>query len=116
MANKFIETLSSSDSNLYINSTSYTPFYSADDKNLHDGAVRTNRGGFEYYNARDRCWFPLPGSHANIELSPHVENVLQWAFKKMDEEKKLNALAEKYPAFKQAKENYETIKILVSNE
>jgi hypothetical protein len=116
MANKFIESINSSDSSLYIRNTDYTPFYNPDDINLHDGAIRTNRGGFEYYNARDRCWFPLPGSNANIELSPHVESVLQWAFKKMQEETKLNELAKKYPAFKQAKENYETIKVLVSNE
>lgn len=116
MANKFVETITSLDNNLFISSSSYTPSYYPDDNNLHDGSVRTNRGGLEYYDSKSRCWFPLPGADVKVELGPQIEMVLQWAYKKMDEEEKLKQLAEKYPALKQAKENYDIVKALVQNE
>ena len=116
MANKFVETITSTDHNLFVVTHTHTPFYNPDDKNLHDGSVRTCRGGLEYYDASHSCWLPLPGSNVNVELSPHVESVLQWAFKKMEEEEKLKQLAEKYPALKAAKENYDIVKALIENE
>lgn len=116
MPNKFIETITSVDSNLFITSNQYTPLYCPDDNNLNDGSVRTCNGGFEYYNANSSCWFPLSGANVNIELGPHVETVMRWAFKKMAEEEKLSELAKKYPALKQAKDNYEIVKALVQHE
>lgn len=115
MPNTFIETVESGDANIYVRKTAYTPYYAPDDKNLHDGSIRTNRGGLEYYDASNSCWLPLPGADVKVELGPHIEMVLQWAYKKMDEEEKLKQLAEKYPALKQAKENYEIVKAMVYN-
>lgn len=114
MSNKFIETVNSYD--LQISVSSYTPQYGPDDKNLHDGSVRTCRGGLEYYNAGSNCWFPMPGANVNINLGPRVEMVLEWAYKKMAEEDQIESLIKKYPALKIAKENYEIVKALVQNE
>ncbi len=115
MANKFIETVNSSDASILVTAHTYTPFYTPDDKNLHDGAVRTARGGLEYYDSRNGCWLPLPGADVKVEIAPHVQVVLDWAYGKMQEDFKLQELAEKYPAFKQAKENYEIVKAMVYN-
>lgn len=116
MANTFIETITSMDGNISVIATSHTPHYYPDDKNLHDGSVRTKQGGLEYYDVNFGCWLPLPGADVKVELSPQIEYVLKWAFKKMAEEEKLNELAKQYPAFKQAKDNYDLIKAMVDNE
>lgn len=116
MPNTFVETVDSGDASIYVRKTAYTPYYVPDDKNLHDGSIRTNRGGLEYYDAGNNSWLPLPGSDVKVEIAPHVQVVLDWAWAKMQEEHKLEDLAAKYPAFKQAKENYEIVKALVQNE
>lgn len=116
MTNRFVENIRSSDQTIYCVDVSHTPHYTPDDNNLHDGSVRTRSGGLEYYDAKFKCWLPLPGSEVRVELAPHVTHVLGWAYRKMEEEAKLDALAKKYPAFKQAKDNYEVIKALVTNE
>jgi hypothetical protein len=116
MANRFVETITSGDSSIYATTTSHTPYYTPDDKNLHDGAVRTTRGGFEYYDVNRQCWFPLPGADINLTVGPQFQIVLDWAMRKMNEEEKIKKLAEKYPALKQAKENYDLIKAMVENE
>lgn len=116
MANKFIENIISLDASIFVITNSHTPYYNPDDKNLHDGSVRTRGGGLEYYDAKYNSWLPLPGCEARIEISHHVQTILEWAYTKMQEEDKLNALVEKYPTLKQAKENYDIVKALVQNE
>jgi hypothetical protein len=58
----------------------------------------------------------LPGSEVRIEISPHVQIVLDWAYAKMQDDHKLDAMVAKYPALKQAKENYDIIKAMVQDE
>jgi hypothetical protein len=113
MPNKFVETITSSDASIYSITNSYTPYYTANEAIPHDGFVRTNNGGLEYYDGSDHCWLPLPGSDVRIEIAPHVQVVLDWAYAKMQEECEIDTLAATYPAFKAAKENYELIKALV---
>jgi hypothetical protein len=116
MANKFVETVNSSDASIYVTHQGYTPYYNPDDKNLHDGAVRTKNGGLEYYDTKYNNWMPLPSTDVKIEIAPHVQVVLDWAHLKMKEELELEQLVAKYPALKQAKENFEIVKALVRNE
>lgn len=115
MANKFVETVNSSDSSIYVTYQGHTPYYNPDDLNLHDGAVRTRQGGLEYYDAKYKSWLPLPGTDVRIEIAPHVQVVLDWAHLKMKEEFELAELITKYPSLKQAKENYDIVKALVQN-
>lgn len=112
----YISNLVSYNRELIVNTHSATPYYNPDNTNFYDGAVRTCKGELEYYDAKAKCWYPLPGLVANIDLHTNMNVVLNWAMKKMDEEEKLKKLAEKYPALKQAKENYEIVKALVQNE
>lgn len=112
----YISNLTSYNRELIVNTHSATPYYNPDDTNLNDGAVRTCRGELEYYDAKAKCWYPLPGLVANIDLHTNTNVVLNWAMKKMAEEEKINKLIAKYPALKTAKENYDLIKALVENE
>jgi hypothetical protein len=48
----------------------------------------------------------------NIELG----TVVEWAKQKMEQELREQALAEQFPAFARAKENYDIIRRLVENE
>lgn len=116
MVNKFVENVTCRDMGIYGTITDHTPYYIPDDKRFMDGVVRTSRGGLEYYDAEVGDWFPLPGSEVNLEIAPHIKVVLDWAYYKMEEERKLGALVAKYPALKQAKENYDIIKAMVQNE
>lgn len=116
MANRFVENVCSSDQTIYCVNSNHTPLYTPDDNNLHDGSVRTNAGGLEYYDAKFKCWLPLPGNEVRVELAPHVTHVLDWVFSKMEEEIKLDVAAAKYPAFAKARENFELMKAMVRNE
>lgn len=115
MANKFLENVNSGDASLMVTQTGYTPYYRPDDTNLHDGSVRTNQGGLEYYDAKYNSWMPLPGMDVNITIGPHAQVVIDWAEAKMMEEMREKELLSKYPTLKQAKENYELIKAMVQN-
>lgn len=50
-----------------------------------------------------------------IELTPEAQNILDWAKQKMEEEKKLDGLCEKYPGLRNARDNFETFKRLVES-
>lgn len=112
---KFIENIVG-DRNINVDTMSYLQYYNANNNMQNDGCIRLNNGSLEYYNAATGLWNNLPGSNIRISFSPHIQNVLDWAEQKMYEEQNLKRLTEKYPALKQAKDNYELIKVLVSNE
>lgn len=117
MVNKFVENITSPDQSIYSVVSDYTPYYTADDnKHRLDGVVRTNHGGLEYYDADCGAWFTLPGQETTVEISPHYQTVLNWAMDKMLKEQQEQELMEKYPALKNAKQNYETVKAMVEND
>lgn len=116
MANKFVENVVSSDQSIYAKISDHTPYYLPNNTRPMDGALRTNCGGIEYYDAGVGDWFPLPGCEVRLDVAPHYVTVLNWAMRKMEEERKLDELAERFPAFKTAKENYELMKAMVRNE
>jgi hypothetical protein len=49
-------------------------------------------------------------------MSLHGSDIMQWAARKMEEEKRILALAEQYPAVKDAKEQLDIIMALVKQE
>lgn len=116
MPNKHIENIECNDGSIYGIVTDHTPYYIANDNLPMSGAVRTNCGGMEYYDADAQCWLPLPGSEVKLEISSHYQSVLNWAMDKMQKEKQELQQMEKYPALKTAKQNYETVKALIENE
>lgn len=113
---KFIENITTSANCLSATTDSYTPHYHAENFKPLDGFVRTNRGQLEYYDSNQDVWYPLPGSSVKIEMHSIHQTVLDWAMEKMFKEQEELKLAEKYPAFKAAKQNYEIVKAMVENE
>lgn len=75
------------------------------------GEVRAINGQLQVYNGSHFISIHTTAWVDNIELGV----VIEWAKQKMEQELREQALAEQYPAFKQAKENYEIIKALVQN-
>lgn len=61
-------------------------------------------------------WIELNTSHASVGLTPDAENAIDWARKKMDEERRIDELCEKFPGLKKAKDNYEVVLNLVKDE
>jgi hypothetical protein len=115
MPNHFVENVNCSDFSIYGTTTNHTPYYVPDNSVPMDGAVRTNKGGLEYYDSSIKDWLPLPGTEVRLELGPIARTVLDWAHEKMIEEQKLEELVKKYPSLKAAKENYEIVKAMVEH-
>jgi len=88
------------------------PFTSNGTERAVIGEVRAINGQLQVYNGSQFIPIHTSAFVDNIELG----HVLEWAKQKMDQELREAMLAEKYPAFARAKENYDIIKRLVENE
>lgn len=82
-------------------------------KNPHDGQIIYNFELQEVQIYVDDHWINIQG-HAMIGIHEQTEKVLQWAKQKMEEEKALLELCEKYPALAEAREQFEAMKVLVN--
>ena len=96
--------------------TNYGTHYYPNDSMPNDGALRTYAGNIQYYNALTHCWALLEGDQATVEISMEVQMIMDWARDKMAEDMRIKDLAEKYPALKKAKENFDVVKALVEND
>jgi hypothetical protein len=83
------------------------------------GQVRYNPSGMRMEVYDGNTWSYL-GGDVNIDLSPNVKEVIDWAGRKMDEEQRWREMAEKNPAildaytkFKQAEEQLKIVEALV---
>lgn len=61
-------------------------------------------------------WLTIPSGYASVEMSPEAESLLNWAQRKRDEEERLEAMMEKYPTLKKAKENFDIVLNLVKDD
>ena len=59
-------------------------------------------------------WEEVRGNNVFINCSPQLKAVVDWAQRKMNEEARENELHQKFPALKQAKENYDLIRKMVA--
>lgn len=77
-----------------------------------EGEVRAINGQLKVFNG---CMWEQVHTIAfvdNVELG----TVVEWAKQKMAQELREQQLAEQFPAFARAKENYDMIRMLVENE
>lgn len=82
---------------------------------LYPGAVKLKDGLWEVWTGFDWQFMELEDKKSyDIMTSPRLLDVVLWAEEKMIEEQKLDKLCEEYPALKDAKEHFDTIKSLVS--
>lgn len=80
--------------------------------------------GMLRYNPNMNCmevndgnsWIRLDTSYASIEMTPEAESLLDWARTKRAEEAKLQAMLEKYPALKKAKDNFDLLLNVVKDD
>lgn len=77
-----------------------------------EGEVRAINGELRVYNGS--MWQTITAT--TLMNDPGLEELVEWARKKMAQELEDQQLAEQFPAFAKAKENYEMIRRLVENE
>ena len=80
------------------------------------GMVRFNNSSQSLEAFDGNIWMTIANNYASVEMSAYGNTIMQWAAKKMEEEKKILALAEQYPAVKDAKEKLDLIMALVQQE
>lgn len=62
-------------------------------------------------------WIPVSSGDVTVELTPDVQEVLNWAKNKMQDEKQIKELAEKHPSVASAVNQLDTIvKLLQDGE
>ena len=77
-----------------------------------EGEVRAINGQLKVYNGS--MWQTITAT--TLMDDAQINELVEWASKKMAQELEDRQLAEKCPAFAKAKENYEMIRRLVENE
>ena len=80
------------------------------------GHVRWNGNNREFEVADPNGSWHRIDPTVELDSPPNVAEVIEWARKKMEFEKKLEKLANQYPAVKDAKEKLEIIMKLVEQE
>lgn len=76
------------------------------------GTVRYNNGNMlEVWDGS--TWRQINQGYTNISLEPDMYEALEWARKKMQEERELEELAKEYPILEDAMRDLEVIKVLV---
>ena len=61
-------------------------------------------------------WKTLSAGQVSVGLTGEAESLLDWARQKRDEEQQMQAMMDKYPALKKARDNYDLIWNLVKDE
>jgi len=72
------------------------PYVTQNTQNPMQGMIRINGNIMETFDGTR--WISMNTSYATVMLKPEYAVVLDWAAKKMQEEKEMQALAEKHPA------------------
>jgi hypothetical protein len=90
------------------------PYVPMNNNNPIQGMIRINGQDAQVFDGSG--WVTLGASFANVELTPEVQSVIDWARKKKAEEQQLDELCKKYPGLGKARSNFETFKRLVEAE
>lgn len=78
------------------------------------GMVRYHNNELEVYDGI--AWLRLSGSVTSVGLSGEAEAAIAWASQQRQEQARLEQLMEKHPGLKAAYEQFELMKILVTEE
>ena len=84
------------------------PYISPNTENPMQGMIRVWGTDLQVFTGTG--WMTIPSSYATATLDEYSLSVIDWARKKMLEEKVLEALSDDNPAVKLAKENINRIK------
>jgi len=72
------------------------PYVTQNTNNPIQGMIRINGNVMETFDGSR--WMPMNTSYATVMLKPEYAIVLEWAAKKMQQEKEIQALAAQHPA------------------
>ena len=90
------------------------PYIPPNPSNPVQGMLRVSNTELEVFNGSS--WQMIPSSYASISLDPDVQQLIEWARKKRNEELTLNKMAQEHPTIKdlvgQIKEKQEQIKMI----
>jgi len=100
-----IKSISTSSPHMYGTGGGNFPYISYNPANPAQGAVRINGSDMEVFDGSS--WQKIYMNNADIGLSSSANSAIDWAIKKMEEEKEWAQLAEKNQAVKIALENLE---------
>jgi hypothetical protein len=81
------------------------------------GQVRWNGSSkqFEVCDNQNGMWYKIDNS-VELRNDPQLAETIEWAKKKMEEEKKLDKLMSEYPSLKAAKEHLDIVYKLVQQD
>jgi hypothetical protein len=77
------------------------------------GTLRSSNGYLEVYNGQS--WVGI-GSSGTITFTKETQSAIDWAIQAKQKEDALLTLVDKYPALKNAKEQFDTIRVLCECE
>ena len=106
-----LTTFGSKEVSVWVN-TIANSYYSTDisyDQNEKVGAVRWDPYQSAFLHYSGSYWNKIE-SNMTVTLLPSTVEVLEWATKKMNEEKMIKEYSEKYPAVRDIKERMDTLK------
>ena len=72
------------------------PYVTQNTQNPMQGIIRINGNLMETFDGAR--WMTMNTSYATVMLKPEYSVILEWAAKKMQKEKEIQALAEQHPA------------------
>jgi hypothetical protein len=79
------------------------------------GSIRWN-GSMQRMEVMDGLnWLPIYNGTATIDLTPEIQELVNWAKKKRIEEGLLNELCKQHPGLQDAKEKFEIMLALTKN-
>ena len=90
------------------------PYINQNVENPFQGMIRIWGTDMQVFTGSS--WQMLSSSYATVSIDQEVLEVIQWARKSMQEEEKIKVLMEKHPGLKSAREQFEIMKILVTQE
>ena len=100
-----IKTVTSSSPHMYAAGSSTLPYVSYNPSNPAQGMLRLNGSDMEVFDGSS--WVKIYLSNADIGLNGAANSAIDWAIKKMEEEKAWKKLAESNEAVKIALDNLE---------
>lgn len=78
----------------------------------HTGTVQWNGGLKRFQVSNGGGWTDID-NNVYFNIDPKLSEIFEWAKNKMEQEKKINDLAQKYPALKDAKEKLDMLVALI---
>jgi hypothetical protein len=90
------------------------PYVSQNANNPIQGMIRINGSDMQVFDGS--TWMSLSTSYATVALSPTTEEAIDWAKRKMQEEKALHDRMKRHPGLKDAFETFRIMDILTLEE